>query len=133
MCKFASCFPPCKPHPYRLCKTRRATESGRVYTEASHKHSLGRENGATRSTCRYPDEDLPCSWEILFLLCMRRYYEMGSYLIKHYNLKSVLPTTLRTLKWVLATTLRVYGLRPSARTKGSVYGLRPSGKTKGST
>src|SRR5260370_38405015 len=85
MCKFASCFPPCNPHPYRPCKTRRATESGRAYTEASHKHSLGRENGATRSTCRYSDEDLPYSWEILFLLCMRRYYEMGSYLIKHYT------------------------------------------------
>jgi hypothetical protein len=38
-----------------------------------------------------------------------------------------------TLKWVLPTTLRVYGLRPSGKTKGSVYGLRPSGKTKGST
>ena len=40
---------------------------------------------------------------------------------------------LRILKWVLPTTLRVYGLRPSGKTKGSVYGLRPSGKTKGST
>ncbi len=60
-----------------------------------------------------------------------------------------------TLKWVLPTTLRVYGLRPSGKTKGStlkwvlpttlrtlkwvlpttlrVYGLRPSGKTKGGT
>ena len=38
----------------------------------------------------------------------------------------------RTLKWVLPTTLRVYGLRPSGKTRGSVYGLRPSGKTKGS-
>jgi hypothetical protein len=51
---------------------------------------------------------------------------------------------LNTLQWVLPTTLRVYGLRPSGKTKGStlqwvlpttlrVYGLRPSGKTKGST
>src|SRR5713101_7611581 len=94
MCKFASCFPPCKPHPYRPCQTRRATESGRAYTEASHKHSLGRENGATRSICRYSDEDLPYSWEILFLLCIRRYYEMGPHLIKHYNLKWVLLVTV---------------------------------------
>jgi len=43
----------------------------------------------------------------------------------------VLPTTLRILKWVLPTTLRVYGLRPSGKTKGSVYGLRQSGRTKG--
>jgi hypothetical protein len=27
---------------------------------------------------------------------------------------------LRTLKWVLPTTLRVYGLRPSGKTKGSI-------------
>jgi len=38
-----------------------------------------------------------------------------------------------TLQWVLPTTLRVYGLRPSGKTTGSVYGLRPSGKTTGST
>jgi hypothetical protein len=49
-----------------------------------------------------------------------------------------------TLKWVLPTRLRRYGLRPSGKTKGSTlkwvlptrlrrYGLRPSGKTKGST
>src|SRR5260370_15784955 len=37
-----------------------------------------------------------------------------------------------TLKWVLPTTLRVYGLRPSGKTRGSAYGLRPSGKTRGS-
>jgi hypothetical protein len=37
-----------------------------------------------------------------------------------------------TLKWVLPTSLRVYGLRPSSARQGSVYGLRPSGKAKGS-
>ena len=30
----------------------------------------------------------------------------------------------RALKWVLPTTLRVYGLRPSGKTKGSLPQLR---------
>jgi hypothetical protein len=47
----------------------------------------------------------------------------GGALLSHSRCHSPLlfrmETTLRILKWVLPTTLRVYGLRPSGKTKGS--------------